>query len=202
MDSDAAAKIVKQSNESYSMFVYDVPNDATYLYYTISNVIRKKALFLNLSCYLVKTAQRNEIIQKIEQGMEKIKAKRSSKGLPFHHPTYYIIRYDPQEKEQLFQLSINELNKQIREVGQSLLARIERLRKKVEEKECSKEEFDVKYALAIKKAHKDVDEAQGLALLFLIDKDVVGTIETTLKLIESQKKLQEAELSSAGHGAS
>jgi hypothetical protein len=157
----------------------------------ISRVIRKKALFLNLSCYLIKTAQRNEIIQKIEQETEKIKAKRSAKGLPFHRPKYYIVRFDPQENEQLFQISLAELNKQIRGIGQSLLDRIERLQKKVEEKECSKEEFSAKYELAIKKARKDVEEAQGLALLFLIEKDVVGSIETTLKLIEDQKQLQE-----------
>lgn len=193
MDSDAAAKIVKQSNESYSLFVYDVPVNATCLYYLISRVIRKKALFLNLSCYLVKTAQRNEIVQKLEQEMEKIKVKHSAKGLPFHRAEYYIIRFDPQENEQLFKISIAELNKQIRKIGKSLLDRIERLRQKLEKKECSPEEFSTKYVLALKKAHKDVDEAQGLALLFLIDKDVVGTIETTLKLIAAQKELQEKE---------
>lgn len=191
MDSDAAAKVVRQSNESYSLFVYDVPTNATYLYYVISSVIRKKALFLNLSCYLIKTAQHNEIVQRLEREMEKTEQKHTQKGIPFSRATYYILPFNPIANEQIVQISTANLNKQIREIGQSLLDRIERLQKKVEEKECSKEEYSVKYTLAIKKARKDMEEAQGLALLFLIEKDVVGSIETTLKLIEDQKRLQE-----------
>lgn len=191
MDSETAAKIVRQSSEPYSLFVYDVPTSATYLYSVIRRVIRKRALFLNLSCYLIKTAQRNEIVQCLEKEMEKTEQKHIKNGLSFQPVTYYILPFDPIANEQIIQISKTNLNTQIREIGQSLLDRIDRLRKKVEEEKLSKDEFSAKYALAIKKAQKDVEEAQGLALLFLLEKDVVPAIALTVKMINEQEALQD-----------
>lgn len=82
--------------------------------------------------------------------------------------------------------SIKSLNDQAREIGASLIARIERLEAKFNEKTDDVEAHLYKSRLAIARARRELDEARGLAVMFMIEKDATVALEASAKIVEAE----------------
>lgn len=194
---DRIAQAVKDTGLDFSILFYDVPVGQTRLYNVIANVLRKRALFVNLSCYLIQMAQRNQLEMALNQAMEKEEEACLKEGKPFKRIDYKILRFDPSETEKLRQISAEELRKQVAAIGTSLIESIDRYDENLK---CGKYDVDThltRFKGAYRKAKRDLDEARGLALLFLIDKDVATAIDATVKVMDAQKTVLDKEKDAA-----
>ena len=183
---DSLAKTVQDSKVSFGLLMYDVPVETPHLYPVIARAIRNRALFVNLSCYLIQMAQRNQLEMSLKQAMEDAELECKKNNKPFKMVDYKILRFDPSESENLRQISAQELNKQVADIGKSLLASIERYEEKLNKKEYDIDTHITRFHAAVWKAKRDLDEARGLAMVFLIDKDVATAIDASTKILEAQ----------------
>jgi hypothetical protein len=186
MTVDTLVQTVKDSKLDFCLMMYDVPVGMPYLYGVIAKVLHKRALFVNLSCYLIQTAQRNQLELALAQAMDKTEQDCLKEGKPFRRIDYKILRFDPSETEKLRQISAQELNKQVADIGKSLLESIERYDEKLKANEYDIDTHVTRFSGAVRKAQRDLDEARGLAMLFLIDKDVATAIDAAAKVLSAQ----------------
>ncbi len=86
--------------------------------------------------------------------------------------------------EKMRNRSVKSLNDRTRQVGASLMARIERLEEKFNENIDDPNKHLYKTRLAIARAKRELNEARALALMFVIETDTLSAIEATKKVID------------------
>ena len=105
---------------------------------------------------------------------------------------YRTRRTHPDEASEIREDSINELHKSVAFITQSMLDRIERLEKKFNEQVDDVNEMISKRNDAIAKARRQIDEARGVAMLFMIDKDVTSAVEAAKAVADAQASVRDA----------
>lgn len=170
----------------YAGFNFDVHDDKS-LYTAVYKELGPHAIPNgSASSYLVLFAHKDQIINKMEQ----INFKAKSKGKL--GVTYKIRRTHPDEATEVRADSVNELHSHVAFITQSMLDRIDRLEKKFNEKTDDVNEMIQKRNDAISKAGRQLDEARGLAMLFLIDKEVSSAVEAAKMVAEAQATMRDA----------
>lgn len=178
------------SNENkelqYAAFNFDVHEDKG-LYAAVYKELGPHAIPNgSASSYLVLYAHKAQV----EAKMEQLNAKAALKGKK--GVTYKIRRTHPDESAEVRADSINELHAHVAFITQSMLDRIDRLEKKFNEKVDDVNEMVQKRNDAISKARRQIDEARGLAMLFLIDKEVGSAVEAANMVAEAQASVRDA----------
>lgn len=170
----------------YAAFNFDVHDDKS-LYAAVYKELGPHAIPNgSASSYLVIYGHKAQI----EAKMESINLKANAKG--GRGVTYKIRRTHPDEADVVREDSINELHSHVAFITQSMLDRIDRLEKKFNEKSDDVNEMIQKRNDAISKAGRQLDEARGLAMLFLIDKEVASAVEAAKMVAEAQATMRDA----------
>lgn len=170
----------------YAAFNFDVHDDKS-LYAAVYKELGPHAIPNgSASSYLVIYGHKAQIETKIEQINFKAHAK-GKRGV-----TYKIRRTHPDEADVVREDSINELHSHVAFITQSMLDRIDRLEKKFNEKVDDVNEMIQKRNDAISKARRQLDEARGLAMLFLIEQEVGSAVEASKMVADAQATMRDA----------
>lgn len=173
-------------NKGYALVDYDVHADSKdkdahlVTYQLIYAHLGGIALRFTDSVYIVKQENANLTNMAFTKINDELR-KRKLAQVEFHvtevsHDAYLKMR----------SRSIKSLNDQVREIGRSLIERIERLEAKFNDKTDDVEAHLYKSRLAVARARRELDEARGLATMFIIEKDAALGIEASLKIIEAE----------------
>lgn len=178
------------SNENkalqYAAFNFDVHDDKG-LYTAVYKELGPHAIPNGSdSSYLVLYAHKAQIENKLEQINFKAHAK-GKRGV-----TYKMRRTHPDEAAEVRADSINELHAHVAFITQSMLDRIDRLEKKFNDNIDDVNEMVQKRNDAISKARRQLDEARGLTMLFLIEKEVGSAVEAANMVAEAQATVRDA----------
>lgn len=174
------------SNKGFALVDYDVHSDGKdkdahlVTYQIIYQNLGSLALRFTDSVYMVKqesAALLNMAFAKINDDLKR----RKLAQVEFH-----VTEVSEKAFLQMRSRSVKSLNDQAREIGKSLLARIDRLEAKFNDKTDDVEAHLYKSRLAIARARRELDEARGLAVLFVIEKDSMVAIEATQKIVEAE----------------
>lgn len=174
------------TNKGFALVDYDVHSDGKdkdahlVTYQIIYQNLGSLALRFTDSVYMVKqesAALLNMAFAKINDDLKR----RKLAQVEFH-----VTEVSEKAYLQMRSRSVKSLNDQAREIGKSLLARIERLEAKFNDKTDDVEAHLYKSRLAIARARRELDEARGLAVLFVIEKDSMVAIEATQKIVEAE----------------
>lgn len=169
----------------YAALNYDVNGDKN-LYATVYKLMGGHAIPNGSdSSYLVLYAHKAQI----EAKLEALNKEQASKGL--RGVRYKIRRTHPDEAAEVREDSINALCEHTAFITQSMLDRIERLEKKFNEETDDVNEMISKRNDAIAKARRQLDEAKGLMMLFLIEKEVEHAVEAANLIVTAQASLRD-----------
>ena len=181
-----------KENKGYALVDYDVHADlkdkdahlATYqlIYAHLGGI----ALRFTDSVYIVKQENANITNMAFAKINDELKKKKLAQ-VEFHvtevsHEAYLKMR----------SRSVKSLNDQVREIAQSLLHRIERLEARFNEKTDDVEAHLYKSRLAVARARRELDEARGLATMFMIEKEAETALEASNKIIEAEALKRQA----------
>ncbi len=97
---------------------------------------------------------------------------------------FHVTPVSEEAVETMRSRSVKSLNEQTREVAASLIGRIERLEEKFNDATDDPNKHLYKVRLAVARAKRELEQARGLAMLFLIEGDVLSAIDATQKVIE------------------
>lgn len=169
----------------YAAFNFDVHDDKS-LYTAVYKELGPHAIPNgSASSYLVLYGHKAQI----EAKMEQINFKAHAKGK--RGVTYKMRRTHPDEAGVVREDSVNELHAHVAFITQSMLDRIDRLEKKFNEKVDDVNEMIQKRNDAISKARRQLDEARGLAMLFLIDKEISSAVEAADMVTKAQATMRD-----------
>lgn len=175
-----------QKGLQYAAFNFDVHDDKS-LYAAVYKELGPHAIPNgSASSYLVVYGHKAQIENKIAQ----INFKANAKGK--RGVSYKIRRTHPDEADVVREDSINELHSHVAFITQSMLDRIDRLEKKFNAQVDDVNEMIQKRNDAISKARRQLDEARGLAMLFLIDKEIGSAVEAANMVAEAQGTMRDA----------
>ena len=177
---------LKNGVTQHAIFNFDVHGDKG-LYGAVYKELGPHAVrYGSDSSYLILYAHKAQVEAKMES--INIAARHNGhKGVE-----YRTRRTHPDEAAEIKEDSINELHKHVAFLTQSMLDRIERLEKKFNEKVDDVNEMISKRNDAIAKARRQIDEARGLAMLFLIDKEVAGAVDAAKMVADAQASVRDA----------
>jgi hypothetical protein len=123
---------------------------------------------------------------KVEKAMNDINEDLRKKGKP--QMTFNLTEISERSFDKVRERSKEALLNLVKAIGTSLMASIESLEKKFNDKTDDVEEHLMKKRLRLASAARDVKAAKGLALIFLLEKDVKSVIEAQEKLVTAQKE--------------
>jgi hypothetical protein len=176
---------LKAGELEYAAFNFDVNGDKS-LYNAVYAAMGGHAIPNGSdSSYLVLYGHKAQIVAK----MEEINAEQAAKGK--RGIRYKIRRTHPDEAAEVREDSINALCELTAFVTQSMLDRIERLEKKFNEQTDDVNEMISKRNDAIAKARRQLDEAKGLMMLFLVEKEVEHAVEAANLVVTAQASLRD-----------
>jgi hypothetical protein len=127
---------------------------------------------------------------KVEEAFRKINSDLREKGLK--EVEFHITEVAERAFEKVRNRSISSFKNLCSKIAQSLLDRIDRLEKRFNDKTDDVNEMLDKRNDAIAKARRELNEARGLAMIFLIEGEVKDAVESTHKIIEAQASLRDA----------
>lgn len=168
----------------YALVDYDVHGN-TKAYNRIYTHLRKIAVMFTESVYMVNMAQAG----KVHTVFEQINKDLADAGIG--KLTFDTVEIAEREFEKMRQRSLEALTTQIGAITKSLNESIDRLEAQYNPKTDNPNDLIDKRKVAVATAKRKLKEARGVALLFMLDKNVASAIEATDKIIEAKKLLAE-----------
>lgn len=174
----------------YALVDYDVhkdpkaPKEHLSTYAIIYKHLDRISIKFSDSVYIVRGDRQYEV----ELAFANINKELREKGLK--PVTHNITETAEKALEKMQKRSRMSLNERIREIGKSLLGKIERLEKKFNEVTGDVNDHLYKGRLVIAWAKRELDMARGVATMFLMDGDasVAMEIKDTLEKIEREQE--------------
>lgn len=166
----------------YGILIYDIPKENTKLYERIQAKIRQKAIRLNLSVYLCLWGMRDEIEKIIEEAQEETK----------QYATVFFAKFDDAEEEHIRRAAKESLIVEVKRVAKRLTDSVRKAREKAEAEGKEFKHISEGYAWKIRKR---LEEAEALAMLFGLTRDIKYAMESTQRMFaaELEKIAQEKE---------
>lgn len=159
------------NEEEYGVLIYDVPTENKRLYHRILNRIRRRAIRLNLSVYLITWGMREEM-----QGiMDDAMAETGQRA------TVNIVKFDSATNDEVERMAKEGLRRDIRNALERLTAKIAEVRE--EAGEVSTEYFN--------KTRDYLQDAEALAGMFGFEQDLSGIIEVARTVWEREWELRQ-----------
>lgn len=164
----------------YALVDYDVHENPS-LYPVIYANLGKVAIRFTESVYLVNLAQANDVYK----AFSTINGILVSKSQPA--VTFNVTEISETMSDAVRGRSINALTNQVHEIGNRLLESIERMEKKFDVLVDDVNVFSTKRRNRITRAGRELKIARGLALLFIIEKDIESAVEATQLVVNTRK---------------
>lgn len=164
----------------YALVDYDAHNRR--LYPTIYKHLGPLSVPFTESVVMVNLAQ----VHKVHAAFDAINKDASKKG--FGTLTFNITDVHPRKASEMRERSIKAHGEQTRLIGKRLIEKLDRLEKRFKPTD-DVEKHVYKQRLLIAQAKRDLDEARGVALLFLIEKDAQQAVDASQKIVDAQRKL-------------
>lgn len=164
----------------YALVDYDV-HDNPSLYPVIYAHLGKVAIRFTESVYLVNLAQANAVYG----AFGTINTVLGTTGKT--EVTFNVTEISETAEEVVRGRSIKALTNQVLEIGNRLLESIERMEQKFDVLTDDVEVFSTKRRNRITRAGRELKLARGLALLFLVEKDVEAAVEATQLVVNTRR---------------
>ena len=164
----------------YALVDYDAHNRR--LYPTIYKHLGPLSVPFTESVVMVNLAQ----VHKVHQAFDEINKDATKKG--YGTLTFNITDVHPRKAHEMRERSVKAHGEQTRLIGKRLLEKLDRLEKRFKPSD-DVEAHVYKQRLLIAQAKRDLDEARGVALLFLIEKDAQHAIDASQKIVDAQRKI-------------
>jgi len=166
---------VKQQpkGSDYGILIYDIPKENEALYYRIQTKIRKKAIRLNLSVYLLLWGMRKEVEVIIEEA-------QAETG---QYASVFFAKFDNSEEAHIRRAAKESLIVEMKRIAKRLVDNVRKAREKAEKEGKEFKHISEGYAYKIK--HK-LEEAEALAMLFGLTRDVKYALESTQKMFAAE----------------
>jgi len=155
-----------QDNQSYGVLIYDVPVECKTLYNKILRKIRRRAIRLNLSVYLIPWGMKESMQNILDEAMEETGQSMTTN----------IIKFDGSDNETIEMLARESLRKAVRDA-------IERLSDKVRAVEEEAAEVSREY---FEKTKGYLQDAEVLAGLFGFEQNLEGVINAAHRVYERE----------------
>jgi len=149
--------------QQYGMLIYDVPTKNKKLYVKLWKQIRRRAVRINLSVYLLKWGQKEALQDIIDQAIEEQTA------------LIRFQRFHPDEVGDVENWAVECLNRDIREIVARLTKRIEKANE--QEDPSIRPEF-------FQQLKDDLQNFETLAVMFGFEGNIEGVMDTTRRAIE------------------
>lgn len=153
--------------QEYGILIYDIPKGNERLYHRILSRIRRRAIQMNLSVYLMPWGQRDEIQQIIDE----------ARKVTGQYAAVSMLKFDGSDPTELTRVANECFLREIGEISRRLKERIEKAR------ETTKEISD-RYATLVERKLRAAD---GLVVVF-------GLAQETQMALEAVKRVCRAEL--------
>lgn len=153
---------------SYGILIYDIPKENEKLYYKVQTKIRRKAIRLNLSVYLLLWGMRGEVEKIIDEA-------QAETG---QYASVFFAMFDNSEEEHILRAAKESLLAEMKRIAKRLVANVKKSREKAEKEGREYKHISEGYAYKIK--HK-LEEAEALAMLFGLTRDVKYAMESVQK---------------------
>ena len=153
----------KIQNQPFGCLIYDIPVSESRVYEKVKRIIRKTALPMNLSVYLVPWALRDQIEELLKEHMT-------------HRCDIKFIKFDDS--------SIEELSVQVERSLLKLVAGIyRRIDEKVQEvkKKTATQQYDFKYDI-----EKRIEDVETLIAIFGLTQDVQDAVKAVKMLYKAE----------------
>jgi len=158
----------------YGMCVYDIPSDCKNLYMRIWKRIRKYAICINLSVYLIPWGNRL-FLQNIIEEAEAATGQKAS---------FSIMKYDVDSKNDVEVLAREQLNREITDT-------IKRL--EVKAMECLEQGKDLP-KVYLDEVQDRLDAAKSLSVIFGLVEDIDLAMQAALKVFNARYDVMQAKL--------
>jgi hypothetical protein len=152
----------------YGILIYDIPKENEALYYRIQTKIRQKAIRLNLSVYLLLWGMRGEIEKIIDEAQQETG----------QYASVFFAKFDNSEEEHILRAAKESLLAEMKRIAKRLVDNVKKAREKAEKEGKEFKHISEGYAYKIK--HK-LEEAEALAMLFGLTRDVKYAMESVQK---------------------
>lgn len=155
--------------DGYGMLVYDIPQDNMKLYHKIWNKIRRGAIRLNLSVYLIPWGNRL-LFQNIIAEAEAATGMKACTS---------ILKYDEASRGEVEELAREQLNREIRDT-------MKRLQDKA--LDCLEAGRDIPERY-LKTVQERLDTAKSLAVIFGLTDDVMLSMQSALSIFNAELEI-------------
>lgn len=152
----------------YGILIYDIPKENTQLYNKIQTKIRKRAVRLNLSVYLCLWGMREEIEKIIEEA-------QAETG---QYATVFFAKFDNAEEAHIRRAAKESLIVEMKRISKRLVDSVRKAREKAEAEGKVFKHISEGYAWKITQR---LEEAQALAMLFGLTRDIKYAVESVQK---------------------
>jgi len=160
---------VPNDTRQWGMLIYDIPTNNMKLYMRIYNKIRRKAIMLNKSVYLLQWGMRDAMKTIIDQAVAETGQSLTADFLPF----------DKEANAHVEQMAVYSLERDIKE---SLKRLADRITKALESTEDS-DRFDPDYKTKIQ---DQLRNAHALAVMFGFEGNILGLIDIAKATIDAE----------------
>jgi len=152
--------------QEYGILIYDVPVECKTLYNKILRKIRRRAIRMNLSVYLIPWGMRDSMQSLMDEAMEE-----TGQSM-----TVNIIKFDSSSEEQIELLAKESLRKAVRDA-------IERLSEKIRSVEEEAAEVSREY---FEKTKSYLQDSEVLAGMFGFEQDLQGVLGAARRVYERE----------------
>lgn len=163
---------MSNQNVQYSILMYDVPLKLRSVYSKLRARIKRVALPLNWSVYLIPDAIREDVTQILSELDEQIEGN--------DRIFWKVLKFDPVEKEELDRLAIESFNRLVKNTREYLSEKVAEAEREYDEGEIDWLKMNARRKRAVAKALKDMKEAKRLSMLF----DTVKIMEVAFQSVE------------------
>lgn len=161
-----------QKPDEYGMVVYDIPQGNQNLYQRIWHRIRRNAIRINLSVYLIPWGYRAVMQDIIEDAMEATGQKA----------TFSILKYDKESQDEVEALAREQLNREV-------IDTMKRLQVKAQEYLEQGKELPKRYLNTV---NERLESAKALSVIFGLTQDVNLSMKAALDVFNAQMDILNA----------
>lgn len=163
-----------QKPDEYGMVVYDIPQGNQNLYQRIWRRIRRNAIRINLSVYLIPWGYRAIMQDIIEDAMEATGQKA----------TFSILKYDKESQDEVEALAREQLNREVVDT-------MKRLQVKAQEYLEQGKELPKRYLNTV---NERLESAKALSVIFGLTQDLNVSMKAALDVFNAQMDLLNAQV--------
>jgi hypothetical protein len=180
---------MSSQNITYSVLVYDIPLTRREVYSKLRSRIRRAALPLTWSVYLIPDGIRNDVAAILKELDEEGDSK--------HRILWKILKFDDSEKDELDRITREGFDAIVKNTKEFLSEKIAVAEREFDEGEIDWDKMNAKRRKACSKAVRNIRDARQLALLFDASQMMAVAFESVEKVAEAHRQRIKEEVAAA-----